>query len=435
MRPCVVRYYCSNISRWPTGNSDSMKNRIHTISALLFLLLSDIASAITLHDQDLTANGRSVRLQVPTGLKVEYLASLNGPRFLTLGPDNELLIGSNNSSVYRLAPPYATPETLVSLPGINHSVAYRNGKLYVAETGGLHEADYNGLATTLSSDDFSEYVALPFATDGHWSRTVIRGPDNLLYIGIGISDDCSDQYLDDSYPFVSRRGGVFQLDESGNSPVLLPFSSGLRNPIGLAFDLATDSLYATNAGPDNLGFDQPREIFSKLVQGSFHGMPWFQYIDGSFQDGQCIDIQPSPRPASEATPPSVTFDARSTPLGIAFIPDNILGEEFTDHAVVAIHGSWATPPGGGDETRRPPKLVLVQFSDNQPQSVEDIVTGFQRSDGTRFARPSGTLIGSDGYLYFTSDEGEVQGLFRLRPVEENVGSSSFNPGLLLLLLD
>lgn len=205
--------------------------------------------------------------------------------------------------------------------------------------------------------------------------------------------------------------------------VLLPFSSGLRNPTGLAFDLATDSLYATNAGPDNLGFDQPGEIFSKLTPGSFHGMPWFQYIDGSFQDGQCIETQLSPRPASEATPPGVTFDARSTPQGIAFISDNMLGKEFTGNAIVAIHGSWAKQPGGGNDTRRPPKLVLVQFSGNQPQGVEDIVTGFQRSDGTRFARPSGTLTGPDGYLYFTSDEGEVEGLFRLRPVEKNVGSS------------
>jgi glucose/arabinose dehydrogenase len=188
----------------------------------------------------------------------------------------------------------------------------------------------------------------------------------------------------------------------------------LRNPIGLAFDPATNNLYASNAGPDNLGFDQPREIFTKLAQGSFHGMPWFQFIDGIFQDGQCIDPELSPKAASEATPPDMTFDARSTPQGIAFLTDGRLGGEFTGNAVVARHGSWAIPPGGGNESRRPPKLVLVRFSGSQPIDVEDIVTGFQRNDGSRFARPSGILTGPDGYLYFTSDGGEVQGLFRLR---------------------
>ena len=413
----------------------SETRRVQSITALLLLLLSDIAFAITLHDQDLAVNGHTISLRVPAGLKVEYLAALDGPRFLTLGPGNELLIGSNNANVYRLAPPYTSTETLVRLPGKNHSVAYRNGRLYVAETSALYEAGYTGPTTILNSDDFSRYVELPSATGGHWSRTVIRGPDDLLYIGIGISGNCSDEYLDDSYTFDRRRGGVFQLDESGDSPGLKPFSSGLRNPIGLAFDPATDNLYATNAGPDNLGYEQPREIFSRLTQGSFHGMPWFQFIDGAFQDGQCIDSELSPRPASEATQPAVTFDARSTPQGIAFISDNKLGEEFAGSAVVAIHGSWARQPGGGDETRRPPKLALVRFSGNQPQGVEDMVTGFQRSDGSRFARPSGALIGPDGYLYFTSDSGDVEGLFRLGPVGNNPGSNFTVSSLLLLLLD
>ena len=392
----------------------NMQSRLMWISASLLYLSSSLASAITLYDQDITVNGNSVTLQVPLGLTIEYLASLNGPRFIALGPNNELLIGSDNSNVYRLAPPYSSPETLVSLPGRNHSVTYRSGKLYVAETSAVHEADYNGLSTNLDSSDFSEYVSLPSITGGHWSRTVIKGPDDQLYISLGISGNCSDEYLDNSYPFQERRGGVFKLDESGNNPVLVPFSSGLRNPIGLAFDPATNNLYASNAGPDNLGFDQPREIFVKLAQGSFHGMPWFQFIDGIFQDGQCIDPELSPKAASEATPPDMTFDARSTPQGIAFLTDGRLGGEFTGNAVVAIHGSWAIPPGGGNESRRPPKLVLVRFSGSQPIDVEDIVTGFQRNDGSRFARPSGILTGPDGYLYFTSDGGEVQGLFRLR---------------------
>jgi glucose/arabinose dehydrogenase len=405
----------NSVKRFETDDMGMNRpSRLAWISALLLYLSSSLASAMTLYDQDITVNGHSVTLQVPLGLTIEHLASLNGPRFIALGPNNELLIGSDNSNIYRLAPPYSSPETLVSLPGRNHSVTYRSGKLYVAETRALHEADYNGLSTNLDTSDLSEYVALPSTTGGHWSRTVIKGPDDQLYISLGISGNCSDEYLDNSYPFQQRRGGVFKLDESGNNPVLVPFSSGLRNPIGLAFDPATNNLYASNAGPDNLGFDQPREIFTKLAQGSFHGMPWFQFIDGIFQDGQCIDPELSPKAASEATPPDMTFDARSTPQGIAFLTDGRLGGEFAGNAVVAIHGSWARPPGGGNESRRPPKLVMVRFSGSQPIDVEDIVTGFQRNDGSRFARPSGILTGPDGYLYFTSDGGEVQGLFRLR---------------------
>ena len=382
------------------------------------------AHAITLVSQTLEVNGNSVELQVPSGLRVEFLANLSQPRFLALGPDAELIIGSRGNQIYRLKKPYLTKETLVSLAGKNHSVAYRAGQLFVAETAGLYAAAYANADTSLESDDFELYVQLPSATGGHWSRTVIVGPDDELYISLGISGNCSNEYLDDSYLFEVRRGGVFLVDETGNSPELIPYSSGLRNPIGIAFHPWTEVLYATNAGSDDLGFDLPPEIFAALSDGSFHGMPWFQYYDGAFQSQSCIQSEP-PRPANEATPPEATFAARSTPQGIAFVTNSVLGPEFNGNALVAIHGSWATPNGGGPQTRRPPKIVMVEFSANQPSGVvQDIVTGFQRSDGSRFARPSGMLMGPDGRLYFTSDSGEVTGLFRLAPVSRgaNIGT-------------
>jgi len=308
-------------------------------------------------------------------------------------------------------------------------VAYRSNKLFIADTAGLYEAPYNGLSTNLQASDLVKIADLPVG--GHSSRTVIAAPDGTLYLSIGISSNCSNEYLDNSYPFDTRRGGVFWIDESSLTPKLIPFASGLRNPIGITVHPVTGDLWATNAGSDNLGCNEPKEIFSRLFQGSWHGMPWFQYINGSFHDGQCIDTSTALRPASEASAPAVTFLARSTPMGIAFVTDNRLGDDFNGNALVAVHGSWATDPtkGGGLETRRPPKVAMVNFSGNLAVSVEDVVTGFQRSDGSRFARPSGTIIGPDGQFYFTSDGGEVQGLFRL------VQHATITPILILFLDD
>ncbi|MDY0351854.1 MAG: PQQ-dependent sugar dehydrogenase [Desulfobulbaceae bacterium] len=389
--------------------------------------------ALTLQPQILTVDGFTVRLMVPEGMRVEFLAPMERPRFLVVGPHFELLAGSAGSAVYRLEWPYTTAVVLVSLPGRNHSVAFREGMLYVAETAGLHGAPYTGLPTSLRPGDFSLITPLPSQTGGHWSRTVVTGPDGRLYIGIGISGNCSDEYLDDSYDFERRRGGVYVLDESGAAPVLRPYSSGLRNPIGLAFYPSTTILYATNAGPDNLGFDLPPEIFVPLHQGSYHGMPWFQYYDGAFHDGECAPTPP-PRPASDAVAPPVTFDARSTPQGVEFFTDARLSPEFKGNGLVAIHGSWAVAPGGGDDSRRPPKIVMVRFAGNQPVGVENVVTGFQRPDGSRFARPSGVIQGPDGNLYFTSDGGEVTGLFKLsRTTGPNGSNPPVSPANSLLL--
>ena len=382
-----------------------------------------VSFAIQQVPQQITVNGHSATLQVPTGTVVEFMAAMNSPRFLTIGPDNELIVGSRvvsgSSNIYRLASPYANAAILATLPGNFHSVSYRQGTLFAAETDGLWRAAYKGLSTALGAGDFTEYVDLPSATGGHSSRTVIVGPDGTLYVSIGISGNCSDEYLAGrlpDYDFEYRRGGVFRINESGGSAVLEPLSSGLRNPVGMAFDPASNFLWATNAGPDNLGYNQPPEIFSRLTRGSFHGMPWFQFMNGTFQVGQCIDTGTAPRPAGEATPPAVTFDARSTPLGVAFVTGSSLGPLFSGNALACIHGSWATDPsrGGGAETRRPPKVVMVNFSGSLPTTVEDVIIGFQRNDGSRFARPCGALMGPDGHFYFTSDGGEVQGLFRLR---------------------
>ena len=410
---------------------------LHLVAALVLTQGAVSSQALNLVPQQISVSGNTATLMVPEGLQVQFIEAVSGARFPILGPDNEMIIGTNGSRVFRLAPPYDNATTLVQIGSRSHSVAYRDNKLFIAETAGLYETPYNGLSTSLQTSDLVEIANLPVG--GHSSRTVIAAPDGTLYLSIGISGNCSNQYLDDSYPFENRRGGVFRLDESGLAPVLVPFASGLRNPIGIAVHPVSGDLWTTNAGSDNLGYEEPREIFSRLSQDSWHGMPWFQYINGSFQDGQCINTATAPRPASEARAPAVSFLARSTPMGIAFVSDNRLGDDFNGNALVSVHGSWATDPsqGGGPETRRPPKVAMVNFLGNQAVAVEDVVTGFQRSDGSRFARPCGAIIGPDGQFYFTSDGGEVQGLFRLVKAvpRGNDGTTTIAPALLLLLDD
>jgi glucose/arabinose dehydrogenase len=246
------------------------------------------------------------------------------------------------------------------------------------------------------------------------------GPDNRVYVSIGINGNCSDEYLDGSYPFSDRRGGVYRLDESGDQPALVPYATGLRNPVGFDWHPATGELYASNNGPDHLGFNQPPEYFSRLSPGSFHGMPWFQFDGRRINRDNCIRRAP-PRPIEDVALPVATFPARNAPMGVTFVPAGALDSRFTGNAIVALRGSWATSPGGGmlgaRASRRHPKLVMVDFTDGSPTgSVTDLITGFQRPDGERLLRPVGVAIGADGALYFTSDS-HLQGLFRLRPAD------------------
>lgn len=383
---------------------------------LLAIAGKQTAQSFELKTQTITVNGFTAEIQLPQGMLLEFVAAMNAPRFIEKGPDNEFIIGSRSGHIYRSVNPYNSAELLVDFGGYPHSTAYRNGVLYVAETAGVWAAPYQGAATQISAVDFTEVTPLPAQNLGHSSRTIVKGPDDRLYISLGISGNCSDEYLDNSYAFEDRRGGVYVLD---NSNTLIPYSSGLRNPIGLAFHPQTNELYATNAGPDTLGYDNPPEVFTQLSDGSFHGMPWFQYYNGGFNADPCSETLTPPRPASDAVTPAALFLPRSTPQGIAFLPENWVGGQFAGSAIVAVHGSWATQPGAGAESRRHPKLTLVEFANNSPIGIIDMITGFQRGDGSRFARPSGVAMGADGNIYFTSDGGEVTGLFRLsiQPVQ------------------
>jgi glucose/arabinose dehydrogenase len=105
---------------------------------------------------------------------------------------------------------------------------------------------------------------------------------------------------------------------------------------------------------------------------------------------------------------------------MAFVPKDAMDARLEFDAVVALHGSWGTKPGGGfmgsAATRRPPKIVVVRFQNGKAMRVDDLVTGFQLPDGERWARPAGVAFGPDGALYFSSDS-EINGLFRLKRVK------------------
>ena len=93
---------------------------------------------------------------------------------------------------------------------------------------------------------------------------------------------------------------------------------------------------------------------------------------------------------------------------MAFLGRGDLEKAWFGDAVVALRGSWGTAPSGswvGDPaTRREPKLVLVRFEEGKARRVDDLLTGFQLPDGSRWARPVGVAAGPDGALYFTNDQ-------------------------------
>ncbi|WP_024951114.1 PQQ-dependent sugar dehydrogenase [Cobetia crustatorum] len=395
---------------------------------------SSPTSSLTLHTAVDAPEG-SPSLKLPAGARLSHLAALDGPRMLHITAQGELLIGSNAGRVYRgqLADDgsLSSLETLVRLSSYPHSVVVRDSTLYVATTNALLAADY-APQRTLSAQDFRHVIEIP-GGGGHNSRTLSTGPDGALYLALGIQGNCSDQYLAGTaphYPFSERRGGVMRLDEhSKDQPRWQPWASGLRNPVGLAWQTlprGETRLLATNNGPDHWGYEHPHELLVAATQQSFHGMPWYQWKDGKPQRDACIESV-SPQPLQEISRPLAEMPARSAPMGIAVVPEGHPLSPNMD-VVIAIHGSWGTAPDGkawGDPaSRRAPRLLGVKLASGNEQTQEQdqeqqhsaltpLLTGLQDStDGARWIRPLDVAFGPNGDLYMTSDTG-ASGLYRI----------------------
>ncbi|MCK5092499.1 MAG: PQQ-dependent sugar dehydrogenase, partial [Gammaproteobacteria bacterium] len=366
----------------------------------------------------LQLNNEKYNMRVPQGYTIELLTELESPRLITVIENGDLLIGSKSGDIYRVPPPYNKPEILVSLDDYPHSVALRKNELLIARTNGLYRAPYQSGQKKIRNRDVTFLAALPGGR-GHNSRTVAIGPDDRVYLSLGITGNCSNQYLDKSYPFNDRRGGVLVLNESGGKAEWEAFGSGLRNPVGYDWHPVTKVMYASNNGPDHLGYELPPEYFSRVTPNSFHGMPWFQYNGRDFIRDECIESKP-PRSIDGVSVPVATFPARNAPMGVSFVPGRAMDKNLEYDAIVALHGSWGTKPSGSymgsSATRRHPKLVVIRFENGKAVRVDDLVTGFQLEDGERLARPVGVAIGTDGALYFTSDGGK-HGLYRLRKIK------------------
>ncbi len=180
--------------------------------------------------QTLTLAGTTVTATIPAGYRLELLTDkLDAPRLMAFAPNGDLFIGSRADTIYRLQPPYTRPQVWLRTAGYPHSIAFRAGQMFVAKTDGLYAIAYAPGMTPSKTDRLRLIAALP-AGFGHNSRTVAVGPDGRIYVSLGLSGNCSDQYLGAAYPFDAQRGGILVLEEGQGRLVGNPTAAGCVTP-------------------------------------------------------------------------------------------------------------------------------------------------------------------------------------------------------------
>ena len=287
----------------------------------------------------------------------------------------------------------APPDFAVKGPGTlaaPFGLAFHDGYLYVGNTASLVRYKYaNG---DLQAQGEPEKL-LDLPNGGHSTRNIIfNRAGTKMYIAVG-SQSNNDAGED------CRRAAILEFNPDGTGYRV--YASGIRNPVGLALQPGTDTIWTAMNERDNLGDDLVPDYATSVKDGGFYGWP-YSYI-GENYDPRYIGSFPDL--VKRTTVPDVLLPAHAAALGITFYTGNQFPQRFRNGGFVALHGSWNRSVASGY------KVVFFPMVNGKPGPIEDFLSGFLASDGAKdtsidqWGRPVGVVTARDGSLLISDDTG------------------------------
>jgi glucose/arabinose dehydrogenase len=353
-------------------------------------------------------------LVMPSGFSGVIVGNVSGARELATLPNGDLLIGTSGRTIYLLpnadAPTSGgTPQPFITLSeGPANGVTYGGGAIFAATNTTIWKIPY-------TTGDRSETTAIAIAhvrtggvapnSDGDvHTTTSVAISGSTLYAGVGSSCNACIE-IDPT------RASVQRMNLDGSGMARLAMNS--RNPIALAVNPATGSLWIGGAGQDDLLYGHPYEYFdSPTLRGSNNVNYGWPACEENQQPYNPLHQNPTPD-CSQTVAPAIEFNAYSTLIGATFYPAAQAGAyafpaPYRGGLFVTSHGSWHCCPSS------PPRVYFVPMNGDAPATAvnwsdptvqhSQFVSGFGTSANTNYVdRPTGIAVGSAGSLFFASD--------------------------------
>jgi glucose/arabinose dehydrogenase len=283
----------------------------------------------------------------------------------------------------------------VFLAGLNSpfGMALVGNDLYVANSDAVVRFPYAEGESQISSSG-TQVVALPGGPlNHHWTKGLIASADgSRLFAAVGSNSNIAENGMDKE----EGRAAIWEVDPRSGSHRI--FASGLRNPVGLAWEPQTGMLWTAVNERDELGPDLVPDYITSVRDGGFYGWPYSYY-------GQHVDTRVKPqRPdlVAAAIPPDYALGPHTASLGLAWSPGGALPPTLTNGMFVGQHGSWNRKPRSGY------RVVFVPFADGKPSGEPtEVLTGFLDEHGRSMGRPVGVAIDKRGALLVADDVGNT----------------------------
>ena len=283
----------------------------------------------------------------------------------------------------------------VFLSGLNSpfGMALIGNDFYVADTDAVLRFHYNRGDTHIAGAGV-KIADLPAGRiNHHWTKNIVASADGTkLYVSVGSNSNVGENGI----AAEQGRAAIWEIDlEKGTHRV---FASGLRNPVGLAWEPDSGKLWTAVNERDEFGSDMPPDYMTSVKDGGFYGWPYSYW-------GNHVDPRPTPaRPdlVAKATTPDYALGAHTASLGLAFSRGARLGDAFADGAFVGQHGSWNRRPFAGY------RVIFVPFANGMPSgSPVPVLTGFLSPNGDAQGRPVGVIVDHNGALLVADDVGNT----------------------------
>lgn len=336
-------------------------------------------------------------LRIPKGFKVNVFAEgdFTYPRWMALAPNGDVFVADSRANKIVVLRDKnkdgAAEERFVFTDKVDQpfGMAFLNGYFYVANTNSIVRFKYKPGQTAAEGESEMLVELTRGGYNQHWTRNVIFSPDGKkMFVAIGSETNVSVE----ADP---RRAAISVYDPDGKNHRI--YASGLRNPIGLAFNPATGELWTAVNERDGLGDDLVPDYVTSVKDGGFYGFP-YSYIGPNEEPRRKGE---NPELVAKTIVPDVLLTSHSAALGITFYTGKNFPKDYSGDAFVALHGSWNRQKLTGY------KVIRIRFNKGKlvGNQYEDFVSGWLPDENSNevWGRPVGLLVHSDGSLLITDD--------------------------------
>ena len=283
----------------------------------------------------------------------------------------------------------------VMLSGLNSpfGMALIGDRLFVADTDAVLSFPYRTGDTVITAPATKLLDLAAGPINHHWTKNLLASADgSKLYVSVGSNSNVAESGM----AVEAGRAAIWEIDVKSGAHRI--YASGLRNPVGMAWNDAGTMLWTAVNERDEIGSDLVPDYLTSVRDGAFYGWPYCYY-------GQHVDTRAPPaEPALVATAivPDYALGPHTASLGLVSSAGGRLPAPFVGGMFVGQHGSWNRKPRSGY------KVVFVPFRDGRPAGLPlDVLGGFLDDSGDALGRPVGVAIDKQGALLVADDVGNT----------------------------